>query len=126
MDKLVVDDLHERLAGVQALQDFLAQGLFLHLFDKLFHYRQGHIGLQQCLAHFAQGVADIVFGQGTLTCQAFKRRSQPVGEILEHGVTSKYTVSAVSFSHRRDRGAIIAFLGGKRHGQTPTENENDC
>ena len=63
VDQLVIDDLHKRLAGIQALQDFLAQGLFFHLFDKLFHYWQSHIGLQQCLAYFAQGVADIVFGQ---------------------------------------------------------------
>ena len=119
VNQLVVDDLHKRLARVQALQHFLPQGLFLYLLDKLFHHRQGHIGLQQCLAHFAQGVADIVFGQGTLTCQAFKRRSQPIGEILEHGSTSKCTMSAAGRACRSDRGAIIALLGHQRHGPRP-------
>ncbi len=82
--QLVVDDLDERLARVKAFQHLLTEGLFLDLLHELLDHRQGHVGLQQRLAHLAQGVADIVFGELPLAGQAFQRLTQAVREILEH------------------------------------------
>ena len=84
MHQLVVDDLDERLARVKAFQHLLTEGLFLDLLHELLDHRQGHVGLQQRLAHLAQGVADIVFGELPLAGQAFQRLTQAVREILEH------------------------------------------
>ena len=60
------------MAGIEAAVNFLPQGALLDLFDKIFDYRQGNIGLQQGHAHFPQCVLDIGFAETGFTGYFFK------------------------------------------------------
>ncbi len=58
-DQFVVDDLDDLLAGLNALDDFLAERLVLDPLDEVAGNLEIHIGLEQGDAHFAQGFADV-------------------------------------------------------------------
>ncbi|MNQ65492.1 hypothetical protein D3C85_799480 [compost metagenome] len=63
LHQLGLDDLHEGLAGGQALGHLGTDRAVLDLVDEVLHYRQGDVGLEQGHAHLAQGVLDVVLGQ---------------------------------------------------------------
>ena len=57
LDQRVMDDLHHHLAGGDALEHALADGLLAHRGEEIAHHRQGDIGLEQGDAHFAQAAS---------------------------------------------------------------------
>ena len=65
-DQLVMDDLHNLLAGGHGFGDGGAGGLAGHGLDEAACNRQRNVGLQQGGAHLAQGGGDVILGQGAL------------------------------------------------------------
>ena len=59
--QLVVDDLHDLLAGLQALQDLLAEGALANLGDELLDDLEVDVGLEQREADLAHGAGDRLF-----------------------------------------------------------------
>ena len=60
--EFVVDELDDLLAGLDALDDLLAEGFVLDAFDEIAGDLEIHIGFEQRQAHFAQRVADVGLG----------------------------------------------------------------
>ena len=81
-----MDDLDDLLAGGNRLGHGLAGCFFLDRFDKASGDGQGNVSFQQCDAHFAQGGADVIFGQRALFGQAVKDAREAVGKIFKHAV----------------------------------------
>ena len=60
--EFIVDDFDDLLAGLDALDDFGADGLGLDALDEIAGDLEIHVGLQQRHADFAQGIADVGLG----------------------------------------------------------------
>ena len=71
LDQLLVNNAHQGLAGGQAVQHFLAQGLLLHLVDEFLDHGQGHVGFQQCEANFAQHFLRVGLGNAGFAFDIF-------------------------------------------------------
>ena len=82
--ELGANDLHERLSRGQALRDLGTDGALLDLVDEVLDHRQGHVGLEQGHAHFAQSVLDVVLGQLGLAGDMAKRLREAVCKVFEH------------------------------------------
>jgi len=67
-----VDDLDDLLAGLDAGEDFRADGLGLDAFDEIARDLEIHVGVKQRHADFAQGIADIALGNLAETAQVFE------------------------------------------------------
>ena len=72
VDQFVVDDFDDLLAGLDALDDFRADGLGLDAFDEIAGDLEIDVGFEQRQAHFAQGVADVVLGNFAEAAQIAK------------------------------------------------------
>jgi hypothetical protein len=57
-----MQDADECLARREAGGDFGTQSLGLDRLDERLDYRQGNVGLEQCDAHLAHGLPDVVLG----------------------------------------------------------------
>ena len=86
-DQLLVQDADERLAGREAGGDFGAERLLLDALDEGLDHRQRNVGLEQRHAHFAQGLADVFFGDAAAAAQRVDGAGKPRREVLEkcHG-----------------------------------------
>ena len=60
--EFVMDDFDDLLAGLDALDDFRADGLGFDALDEIAGDLEIHVGLQQRHADFAQGIADVGLG----------------------------------------------------------------
>ncbi len=85
LHELVVDDLHDRLAGGQALQDVLPDGLLADAPHEVLDDLEVDVGLEQGEPHLAHGGIDIGFADPAATGQGAERRAQPLAEGVEHG-----------------------------------------
>ena len=79
-----LDDLHKGLARRQAAGHFSADRTLLDGVDEILDHRQGNVGFQQCHAHFAQGVFNIVLGQLGLAGDMAQRLRETVSQIFKH------------------------------------------
>ena len=61
-DQLVVDDLDERLAGIEAAGHLFAEGSVADSVDQSFGHRQRDVGLEQRHPNRPDGIADVVLG----------------------------------------------------------------
>ena len=61
-DQLVVDDLDERLARIEAAGHLLAEGSVADSVDQSFGHRQRDVGLEQRHPNRPDGIADVLFG----------------------------------------------------------------
>ncbi len=84
LDQRVMDDLHHHLAGGDALEHALADGLLAHRGEEVADHRQGDIGLEQGHAHLAQRRIDIGLGQRAAPRQPPEDIAQPFCQLLEH------------------------------------------
>jgi len=73
-----VDDLHDLLAGGEALQHVGAEGALLHRRDELAHDAEVDVGLEQRQADLAHRPVDVVLAQPALAAEAVEGRAQPV------------------------------------------------
>jgi hypothetical protein len=67
-----MDDLNDLLAGLNALDDLLADGLGFDAVDEIASDLEIDIGFEQGEADVAEGIADIFFGDLAQTAQVAK------------------------------------------------------
>jgi hypothetical protein len=79
-----MDDLHDHLAGGDALHHLLADGALADLCDEILDHRQRHVGLEQGDADLAHRVGDVALAQGATPLEAVEDAGQPAGQALEH------------------------------------------
>ena len=65
--EFVVHDLDDQLARLDRLDDALAHGLRADIVDELLDDGEGDVGLEQRHADLAQGLVDVLLGQGAAT-----------------------------------------------------------
>ncbi len=92
LDQLVIDDLDHQLAGLEAADHFLAHGLLLDLFDKVFDDAKVDIGFEQRGAHLAHGIADVFLADAAPARQAAKDVTELALKVIEHGLAD-YTLT---------------------------------
>ncbi len=83
-DQFVVDDFDDLLAGLDALNDFLAQGLGFDALDEIAGHLEIHVGFQQRHAHFAQGFPDVFLGDFSEAAQVPERILEFAAQSIEH------------------------------------------
>ena len=79
-----MDHLDDLLAGVNALNDLLPDGLDLHLLDEVAGHLEVDIRFQQCHADIAQGVRNVGIGNFAETTQVAKGVLQLAAEGFKH------------------------------------------
>ncbi len=70
--EFVMDDFDDLLAGLDALDDFRAEGLGFDALDEIARDLEIHVGLQQCHADFAQRLGDVGLGNFSEPAQVAK------------------------------------------------------
>jgi hypothetical protein len=85
VDKLVMDDLDDLLAGGDRFGDRCAGGLLLDRLDELARHGQRDVGLQQRHAHLAHGGPHVILGQRALLGEPVEDAAEAFGEVFEHG-----------------------------------------
>ena len=83
--QLLVDDLHDLLAGVEALQDIRAQAALLHGLRELLDDLEVDVGLEQREADLPHRAVDVGLGQLAAAADVGKRRAEALGELVKHG-----------------------------------------
>ncbi len=72
VDQFIVDDFDDLLAGMDALDDFLAEGLGLDAVDEIAGDLEIDVGFEQRHADFAQGIGDVGLGNFAEAAQVFE------------------------------------------------------
>ena len=78
-NQFVTDDFDELLPRRQALINFMTNRFLFYAIDKLTHYRQSDIRLQQRHAHFAQRIFYVVFSEASTATDIAQRARQTIG-----------------------------------------------
>ena len=84
LGQLVVDDLHDLLAGREALQHLLAERPLAHAGDEVADDREVDVGLEQREADLAHRARDRLLVELAPSCGGRRARSGAVGEAVEH------------------------------------------
>ncbi len=84
-----MDDLHERLAGIEAARYFFAERPVPYALYEGFCHRQRDVCLEQSHADGPHGVADVFLGDPAAARHALYRARQAGCELVEHGVWSR-------------------------------------
>jgi hypothetical protein len=85
LDELVVDDLHDLLAGVEALEDVLADRLLADGRDELLDDLEVDVGLEQREPDLAHGGIDVGLADPTPAGEVPEGLAQALAEGVEHG-----------------------------------------
>ena len=85
--QFIVDDLDNLLAGMNALNDLLAERLGFDAFNEIAGDLEIDIGLQQGEAHLAQRIADVGLGNFAEAAQVLEGVLELVAQRIEHKVT---------------------------------------
>ena len=83
--ELVVDDLHDLLAGGQALQDLGTDSSFSNAADEVLDDLEVDVGLEEAEPDLAHRGVDVGLADATAPGQVGERLAQPFAEIVEHG-----------------------------------------
>lgn len=83
-DHLIVNDLDDLLAGLNALHHLLAEGFCFDLLDEIPGHLEIDIRLQQRHAHFPQGPAHVVLRNFAQPAQIAKRVLKFLAQRIEH------------------------------------------
>jgi hypothetical protein len=86
-DELVVDDLDERLAGVEAARHFLAERPVADPVDERLRDGQSHVRFEQRHANRPHGVTHVVFGDSAAARHALHRFRETRRQLVEHAET---------------------------------------
>ncbi len=84
-DQLVVHDLHDLLAGGQALEDVGADGAFADPADEVLDHLEVDVGLEEAQPDLAHGGVDVGLADAASTGQVREGLAQPFAEVVEHG-----------------------------------------
>ncbi len=79
---LALHHADQGLARAERADDFFAQRFFLDLGDEFAHRRQGHVGLEQGHAHFAQHLGGVRFGQTGLAAHRLDDLGKALGKVI--------------------------------------------
>src|SRR5205814_1983266 len=77
-------------AGLDALNDLLAQGLFFDSLNKVARDLEIHVCVQQGHAHFAQRIGDVGLGNLSEPAQVFEGILELAAERVEHGLKVRF------------------------------------
>ena len=83
--QLLVDDLHHLLAGLEPLEDVLAEGPLADGGDELLHDLEVDVGLEQCEADLARCARDGLLVEAGAPSEVAHGVLEAVGERVEHG-----------------------------------------
>ena len=78
-NQFVTDNLDEFLTRRQAFVNFMTNRFLFYAIDKLTHYRQRYVSLQQRHAHFAQRLFNVVFSKASTATDIAQRARQTIG-----------------------------------------------
>ena len=84
--ELVVDDLHDLLAGRDALQHLLAERLLAHARDEVLDDVEVDVGLQQGQADLPHRARNRLFVEPPALAQIAESALEPIGKRVEHAV----------------------------------------
>ena len=84
LGQLLVDDLHDLLARVQALGDLLAERALAHPGDEVVDDLEVDVGLDQREPDLAHRARDRLLVEAPALAQAAERRPEPFGKGVEH------------------------------------------
>ena len=82
--ELLVDDLHDLLAGIEALQHALADAALADLRGELLDDLEVDVGLEQGEPDLAHGAIDVCLAQLAARANAGERVLKAIGELVEH------------------------------------------
>ena len=105
--QFIVDDFDDLLAGLDALDDFRADGLGFDALDEIAGDLEIHVGFQQRHADFTQGFGDVGLGNFSEPAQVAEGVLELAAERIEHHI--KLTSAGELTSARRH-----GLLGGPR------------
>src|SRR5579875_1257887 len=83
--ELVADDFDDLLGGGEGGGDLGAEGLGADVVDDLAGNREVDVSLEQRGADLAEGVVDVLVGEGALAAQVFEGALELVGKVFKHG-----------------------------------------
>ena len=84
IDEFIVDDFDDLLAGMDALDDFLAEGLGFDAVDEIAGDLEIDIGFEKSHTDLAEGVRDIGLGDFTEAAQVLEGVLELAGKRIEH------------------------------------------
>jgi hypothetical protein len=84
-DELIVDDLHDLLAGRQAREDLRADGSLANPGDEVLHDAELDVGLEQGQPDLAHRHVDVRLGHAPPAREGGERAAQAIAELIEHG-----------------------------------------
>ena len=82
-----MENFHDLLAGTDAAQNGLAQGLLFDSYYKILRHLEVDICIQQGESNFAEGVCDIRLTDLALTTEIFENVLKFIGESGKHGAS---------------------------------------
>ena len=83
--QLLVDDLHDHLAGVRVLDDLAAHGALADPGDELLHDLVVDVGFEEREAHLAHRDVDIGLGDAAAAGEVGEGQPEAIGQGVEHG-----------------------------------------
>ena len=107
VDQLVVDDLDDLLAGRQALEDLVADGLLADARDEVLDDLEVDVRLEQREADLAHGGIDVGLADPAAAGQVAERLAQPLAEGVEHGPGQDSEVVVTGRDRRRGRCRVV-------------------
>jgi hypothetical protein len=111
--ELVVDDLHDHLAGRHRLEHDGADGLLLHPVGEAADHLEGDVGLQQGAAHLAHGGGDVGLGQGAPAGEPREDAGEAVGQAFEHALDPRLLFEPGALDAARLEGGLEAAQGAR-------------
>ena len=122
--QLVMDDLDDELAGVDAFQHVLADGPFLDPADEVLDDLVVDVGFQEREADLAHGGIDVGLGDPATAGELAKDIAQAVAECIEHGTRQcsrgRVRVAGLARAALRSRGRGSAVPNAPSDGPTWT------
>ena len=84
VDEFVVDDLYDLLGGRERGRDFFAEGAGADVLDELVDDGEVDVGLEEGEADLAEGVGDVLVGDGALAAEGLEGTLEFVAEVFKH------------------------------------------
>ena len=84
VDELVVDDLDDLLGGREGGGDLFAEGAGADVLDELVDDGEVDVGLEEGEADLAEGVGDVLVGDGALAAEGLEGTLEFVAEVFKH------------------------------------------
>ena len=116
LDELVVDDLHDLLAGGEAAQDLRADGLLADPPDDVLDDLEVDVGLEQGQPDLARGGIDVRLADPAAAGQVGERLAQSIAEVVEHAGELTPCGDPVGAGAATCRGARTRVLACRRSG----------